>query len=124
MSERPLQGLAARFNGKTEPVDVDAVDLELLRALAEDSRSSLKSLAQHVGLSSPAVSERISRLSAKGVIRKFSLDIDWSTLGYSTCSYISLSVKSGVDRNLVFGRFSSCQASRKSRSSPAGAISW
>ncbi|WP_164207014.1 Lrp/AsnC family transcriptional regulator [[Micrococcus luteus] ATCC 49442] len=104
MSEGPLQGLSARFGEASEPVDVDAIDLQLLRALAQDSRASLKSLSQTVGLSSPSVSERISRLTSTGIIRKFSVDIDWSRLGYTLSSYITISVKSGYDRDLVFGQ--------------------
>lgn len=103
MSEAPLQGLAARFSETVEPVGVDRIDLQILRSLAQDSRASLKSLSRDVGLSSPSVSERIGRLTNSGVIRKFSVDIDWSRLGYSVSSYVSISVKSGYDRNQVFG---------------------
>jgi Lrp/AsnC family leucine-responsive transcriptional regulator len=61
---------------------LDDTDRGILRALAQDSRISLKELAQHVGLSSPGVSERLRRLEERGVIRGFTVEIDPQSLGY------------------------------------------
>ncbi|KUM40780.1 Lrp/AsnC family transcriptional regulator [Arthrobacter sp. EpRS71] len=104
MNEGPLQGLADRLNETADTVELDAVDVQLLKALAQDSRASLKSLAQSVGLSSPSISERITRLTSLGVIKRFSVDIDWARIGYTVSSYVSISVKSGFDRDQVFRR--------------------
>lgn len=61
---------------------LDTADRQLLAALLEDSRMSLKELAQAVGLSSPSVAERLRRLQERGVIRAFTVDIDPQALGY------------------------------------------
>jgi Lrp/AsnC family leucine-responsive transcriptional regulator len=61
---------------------LDDVDQRILEVLLGDSRTSLKRLAQHVGLSSPSVSERLRRLEDRGVIRSFTLDINPQALGY------------------------------------------
>jgi Lrp/AsnC family leucine-responsive transcriptional regulator len=61
---------------------LDDIDRQIVEALIRDSRSSLKELAQTVGLSSPSVSERLRRLEERGVIRSFTLDIDPTALGY------------------------------------------
>jgi DNA-binding Lrp family transcriptional regulator len=69
---------------------LDAVDLHLLALLAVDARSSLRSLGAAVGLSGPAVADRIARLTERGVIRGFTVDIDWALLGVPTVAHISL----------------------------------
>jgi Lrp/AsnC family leucine-responsive transcriptional regulator len=61
---------------------LDALDQNILAVLLRDSRTSLKELAQQVGLSSPSVSERLRRLEERGVIRAFTIEIDPQALGY------------------------------------------
>ncbi|TIX53923.1 MAG: Lrp/AsnC family transcriptional regulator, partial [Mesorhizobium sp.] len=62
---------------------LDDLDRRLLEILIKDSRTSLKELAQQVGLSSPSVAERLRRLEDRGVIRAFTVEIDPQALGYS-----------------------------------------
>src|SRR6059036_596053 len=47
--------------------DLDPVDREVLRLLPTDGRSSYQALADEVGLSRPAVMERVKRLEEAGV---------------------------------------------------------
>ena len=61
--------------------DLDDIDLDILRMLAEDGRRSYSDIGEAVDLSPPAVSERVSRLREAGVIRRFTIDVDRSTLG-------------------------------------------
>src|SRR4051812_24789177 len=61
---------------------VDAIDRKLLEALAENSRLSLKELAQAAGMSSPSAAERLRRLEERGIITAFTIDIDPAALGY------------------------------------------
>jgi Lrp/AsnC family transcriptional regulator, leucine-responsive regulatory protein len=62
--------------------EFDDADRRLLDALRRDARMSLKELAEHVGLSSPSVAERIRRLQERGVIRGFTVEIDPAALGF------------------------------------------
>ncbi|NUQ28599.1 MAG: Lrp/AsnC family transcriptional regulator, partial [Acidobacteriaceae bacterium] len=55
---------------------MDQTDQELLRLLSVDARMSLKSLADEVGMSSPAVAERLQKLQENDVIRAFTLDLN------------------------------------------------
>jgi Lrp/AsnC family leucine-responsive transcriptional regulator len=61
---------------------LDDVDKSILEVLLRDSRTSLKELAQHVGLSSASISERLRRLAGRGVIRTFTVELDPQALGY------------------------------------------
>ena len=58
-------------------------NLRLLAELQSDARTSLAELGRRVGLSSPAVAERIKRLEGAGVIRGYHADVDPRGLGYT-----------------------------------------
>jgi len=60
----------------------DEKDQQLINALMEDSRRSLKALAQISGLSSPSVAERLRKLEEKGVLKGYGVDVDPRAFGY------------------------------------------
>lgn len=60
--------------------DLDDTDLEILQLLVEDGRRPFSDIAERVGLSAPAVSDRVERLQELGVIDRFTVDIDRSQL--------------------------------------------
>ncbi|EIK94925.1 AsnC family transcriptional regulator [Pseudomonas sp. M47T1] len=60
----------------------DSIDQRLIAALMEDSRRSLKALAQLTGLSSPSVAERLRKLEERGVLKGYTVDIDPKAFGY------------------------------------------
>ena len=62
---------------------IDAVDRVLIDLLSENARLSLKQLAGESGLSSPATAERLRRLHERGVIRRFTVEIDHKALGFA-----------------------------------------
>jgi DNA-binding Lrp family transcriptional regulator len=59
---------------------LDDTDLEILRLLVANARRPYSEIADKVGVSPPTVSDRIDRLQELGVIRRFTLDVDRSTL--------------------------------------------
>ena len=64
--------------------DVEALDGTNLRILSElqlDARLSLAELGRRVGLSAPAVAERLGRLERDGVIGGYRTDLDPRALG-------------------------------------------
>ncbi|MFJ4210848.1 Lrp/AsnC family transcriptional regulator [Paenarthrobacter sp. NPDC089675] len=93
----PLGGTAAAIEPILDPVDVDLVDIQILRLLADDSRASQRQLAREVGMSAPAVGERIARLERLGVIRGYSVAVDWARLDYSMEVYLNILAVSGVN---------------------------
>lgn len=72
--------------------DLDQTDLDLLRLLAEDARRPYSELADCVGLSPPAVSDRIDRLQDQGIIRGFTVDVDRRKLQQRTPLLVKLEV--------------------------------
>ena len=59
---------------------LDGTDLEILRLLVKNAPRPFSEIAEHVGLSSPTVSNRVTRLEKQGIIRNFTVDIDRTKL--------------------------------------------
>jgi Lrp/AsnC family leucine-responsive transcriptional regulator len=60
---------------------LDAVNIRLLGELHDNPRMSMSELARRVGMSAPAVTERVQRMESAGVIRGFRMDVDPAALG-------------------------------------------
>jgi Lrp/AsnC family leucine-responsive transcriptional regulator len=67
---------------------LDKTNRRLLAELQEDARLSVAELGRRVGLSPPAVAERLQRLESEGVIRGYRADIDPAQLGYPLTAII------------------------------------
>jgi Lrp/AsnC family leucine-responsive transcriptional regulator len=61
---------------------LDDVNRRLLAELQQDARLSLAELGRRVGLSAPAVGERLQRLEDDGVVRGYRAELDPQALGY------------------------------------------
>jgi Lrp/AsnC family leucine-responsive transcriptional regulator len=66
---------------RSQPPVLDAADRRLVEALSRDGRRSAARLAQELGISRQAVTERIRDLERRGVIRGFRADVDPAALG-------------------------------------------
>jgi Lrp/AsnC family leucine-responsive transcriptional regulator len=66
----------------------DRRNVELLGLLKDDPRLSTSELARRVGMSAPAVRERILRLEEAGVIRGYRLELDPAALGYPVAAFV------------------------------------
>src|ERR1051326_2023944 len=62
-------------------VDLDEFDLHIVDILLRDGRLPASQIAEMVGLSRPAVVERIDKLERNGVIRGTTILVDPATLG-------------------------------------------
>jgi Lrp/AsnC family transcriptional regulator, leucine-responsive regulatory protein len=68
----------------------DERNVLLLRLLSDDPRMSVSELARRIGMSAPAVRERIERLEQIGVIRGYRLDIDPAAVGLPIAAWVRL----------------------------------
>jgi Lrp/AsnC family transcriptional regulator, leucine-responsive regulatory protein len=71
-----------RSGAFTDDGPLDATDRRLLAELQADARLSLAELGRRVGLSSPAVAERLRRLEGDGVISGYHAKVDPARLGF------------------------------------------
>ena len=74
---------------------LDETDFEILRLLLSDSRRPYSDIADTVGLSAPAVSDRVTKLQEVGVINGFTLDIDRSQLRGGVPVLVTLDIVPG-----------------------------
>jgi len=99
-SPSPLSGLAHVAGAPVSTVQIDDIDRQLLVLLARDSRISQRRLGRELRMSPPAIGERIARLEQAGVIRGYSVVVDWAVLGYVTC-YLALSATQGAEQGPI-----------------------
>ena len=71
---------------------LDDIDLRLLEMLQEHGRVSQHDLAVAVGLSSPAVGERVRKLEERGIIRGFTAVLDPKLLGRDVTAFIAVGI--------------------------------
>jgi Lrp/AsnC family transcriptional regulator, leucine-responsive regulatory protein len=102
-SSAPLARLTDVASPSTEKVEVDDLDLTLLRALAVDARQSQRALARAVGMSPPAIADRLARLERAGAIRGYRVDLDWAALGYPVVVYLAVTAGPGMDLSQIIG---------------------
>jgi Lrp/AsnC family leucine-responsive transcriptional regulator len=72
-----------QFVASNQRFSLDSTDHSLLEELQRDARLSRAELGRRVGLSPPAVGERLTRLTDAGVIRGFRAEIDPRAVGYA-----------------------------------------
>ena len=68
----------------------DRTDVLIIQALQADARQAWSALAKQVGLSAPAVAERVRRLEEAGVIRGYQAEIAPESLGYTLMAFMRL----------------------------------
>ena len=67
---------------------LDGRNVKLLRLLRDDPRRSLSEMARRIGMSAPAVRERIQRLEEAGIIRGYRVELDARALGYPISAFV------------------------------------
>ena len=72
---------------------LDETGWRILQALQENARLSFSELGQRVGLSSPAVAERVRRLEDAGIIKGYRAEIDTTRVGYPITAIIRMQVQ-------------------------------
>ena len=71
---------------------LDDIGWEILHALQENARLSFRDLGRRVGLSAPAVTERVRRMEEAGIIRSYRAEIDLEKIGLPLLAFIRISV--------------------------------
>jgi Lrp/AsnC family leucine-responsive transcriptional regulator len=74
-------------------ISIDSIDRKLVAALQTDGRLSFNALARQVGLSQPAVAERIRRLENGGVIRAYRAVVDRALGGWPLTAFLRVTCR-------------------------------
>lgn len=74
-------------------VELDEIDLAILRQVQEDGRISNVELASRIGLSPPATHARLKRLQSEGYIRRTVALLDQEKMGFDMTCFVSISLR-------------------------------
>jgi Lrp/AsnC family transcriptional regulator, leucine-responsive regulatory protein len=69
---------------------LDEVNRNLLAELQADPRITMSALARRVGMSAPAVTERVQRMERAGVITGYRLEVDPAALGLPVSAFVRI----------------------------------
>ncbi len=75
---------------------LDEVGCALLTALQENARTPFSELGRRVGLSAPAVAERVRRMEDAGIVRGYRTLLNPAALGLPLQAYIRITVRYGL----------------------------
>ena len=91
---RPVRA-ARRRRGRRGAID--AVDRQLIELLSANGRASYAELARAVGLSSPAVHDRVGKLEASGVITGYHAVVEPRAVGLDVTALVGVIESDSVD---------------------------
>ena len=73
-------------------MSLDLLDMQVIKCLTEDGRSTYRKMAEETGVSEATIKNRIDKLIETGVIKKFTVMLDYHHLGRAIKSFIGLKV--------------------------------
>ncbi len=75
---------------------VDEISQKVLEEYLQDSRQSFREVARKIGISSGTVASRIKDLEKRGVIKKYTTQLDYEKLGYELTAVTEIIVSEGM----------------------------
>ncbi|WP_153502956.1 Lrp/AsnC family transcriptional regulator [Cumulibacter manganitolerans] len=80
---------------------MDDVDRKIIQVLREAGRTSYVALGKEVGLSSPAVHERVNKLEAQGVITGYHASVDPTAIGLGVTALVGIYTGGSGDESVL-----------------------
>ncbi len=74
---------------------IDKLDKKILSILSLNARMPFKDVAAECGVSRAAIHQRVQRLIDDGVITGSGFDVNPKAIGYSTCTYVGITLERG-----------------------------
>ncbi len=74
---------------------IDILDKKILSILSKNARMAFKDVAAECGVSRAAIHQRVQRLIDDGVITGSGFVVSPKSLGYSTCTYVGITLEKG-----------------------------
>ena len=76
---------------------IDEKDRKIIEELKKNSRNSTKNIAKNVNVPRVTTHDRIQKMKEKGIIKKFTVNIDYKKINLATEVFIFVSFQSGLD---------------------------
>ena len=74
---------------------LDSLNWKILEALQQNARMSFSEIGRKVGLTSPAVAERVKKMEDKGIIKGYKVQVSYNKTGHQLKAIITLKVFMG-----------------------------
>lgn len=74
---------------------IDLLDKKILNILSKNARIPFKDVAAECGVSRAAIHQRVQHLIEEGVIMGSNFQVNPKSLGYSTCTYVGITLERG-----------------------------
>jgi Lrp/AsnC family transcriptional regulator, regulator for asnA, asnC and gidA len=74
---------------------LDDINLKIISILSKDSSLPFVDIAKQIGISDATVHIRVRRLTAAGIIRKFTISVDNNQLGYDHLAFMGINIEPG-----------------------------
>ncbi|MBN1682996.1 Lrp/AsnC family transcriptional regulator [Candidatus Bathyarchaeota archaeon] len=74
-------------------MSMDILDMKIIQHLTDDAKKTYREIALDTGVSEATIKNRIDRLIEIGVIKKFTVMLDYHKLGRAIKSFIGLKVR-------------------------------
>ena len=74
---------------------IDSLDRKILNIPSKNARIPFKDVAAECGVSRAAIHQRVQHLIDDGVITGSGFDVNPKSLGYSTCTYVGITLERG-----------------------------
>ena len=74
---------------------IDNLDKKILSILSQNARIAFKDVAAECNVSRAAIHQRVQHLIENGVIMGSGFDVNPKSLGYSTCTYVGITLERG-----------------------------
>ena len=76
---------------------IDEKDQKIIKELEKNSRNTTKKIASNVGIPRVTVHDRIQKMKEKGIIKKFTVNINYKKIGLPTEVFIFISFLPNID---------------------------
>jgi len=83
---------------------MDAVDTQIIAMLLHDGREAWARIGERVGLTGPAVAERVRRLEERGIIRGYSALVAPEPAGFPLTAFVSVTLETPHHRRAFLAR--------------------
>ncbi|KPF45459.1 Lrp/AsnC family transcriptional regulator [Rhizobium sp. AAP43] len=81
-------------------IELDAIDLRILKELQQDGRMTNVELSERVGISAPPCLRRVRKLEEAGVIESYHAILNGTKLGYDLVAFCMVGLKHQSETNL------------------------
>lgn len=82
-------------------MEIDEIDTKILDLLNRDARMSYSEIARHFGFSDVAIRKRVDKLVDKGIITRFTTEVDHKKLGKNVSAFIFLNTRSDKTQEIA-----------------------